>query len=137
MIIRVQTNIGQWRINISEESTGQDLLNEITNTRPNILFQKSLSLDRSYQQPLDVHASLKAQKLSHGSMLYCIVDESTAVSTAAAAETTTETSTNNVHGDTATPSGVMEYALAMVVIKLSIILLISLFPPMTIPNGPP
>ncbi len=102
MIIRVQTNIGQWRINISEESTGQDLLNEITNTRPNILFQKSLSLDRSYQQPLDVHASLKAQNLSHGSMLYCIVDESTAVSTAAAAETTTttETSTNNVHGDT-------------------------------------
>ncbi len=85
MIIRVQTNIGQWRIsNVTADSSGQDLLNEITKTRPNISFTKSLSLDRSYKQQLNVNQSLKAQNLSHGSMLYCVVDESTAVSTATA-----------------------------------------------------
>jgi nuclear protein localization family protein 4 len=86
MIVRVQTNIGQWRIqNINESSTGEDIMNEISKTRPNITFQKALSLDRSYKNLLNFDLSLKEQNVSHGSMLYCIVDESTAVSSGGAA----------------------------------------------------
>lgn len=96
MIIRVQTNIGQWRVSqVTAESTGQDLLNEITKTRPNISFTKSLSIDRSYKQQLDVNKSLKEQNLSHGSMVYCMVDESSAVSASTGDSTNNDGSTNS------------------------------------------
>ncbi len=79
MIIRVQTNIGQWRIqNLNATSSGQDLLDELSKTRPNITYTKSLYLDRSYKRPLETNKSLQEQNIAHGSMLYCIVDESTA-----------------------------------------------------------
>jgi nuclear protein localization family protein 4 len=82
MIIRIQTNIGQWRIDnvTAESSTGQDILDEITKTRPNISFLRPLSFDRSYQQKLQMERSLKEQHLSHGSILYCKIDESSALS---------------------------------------------------------
>jgi nuclear protein localization family protein 4 len=79
MIIRVQTNIGQWRIESQPTSSGQDLLDEITKTRPNIAFTNPLSLDRTYSRPLDTNSTLASQNLSHGSMVYCRVNESTAV----------------------------------------------------------
>ena len=83
MIIRVQTNIGQWRIkNVTESSMGKDILSEIFKTRPNIQYTKPLSLDRAYQQPLQLDQSLSDQRLRHGSIIYCIVDESSALSTA-------------------------------------------------------
>lgn len=83
MIIRVQTNIGQWRITtLSESSTGQDVIHEIRQTRPNLIFTKDLSLDRSYSMPLQLYVTLKEQNLTHGGMLYCTVDESSALSTA-------------------------------------------------------
>mmetsp|Transcript_22422 Transcript_22422/g.28296 ORF Transcript_22422/g.28296 Transcript_22422/m.28296 type:complete len:509 (+) Transcript_22422:85-1611(+) len=82
MIIRVQTNIGQWRINspnLTQSSKGEDILNELSKTRPNITFTKALSLDRSYATPLNFDLTLGEQSVTHGCMLYCIVDESTAV----------------------------------------------------------
>ena len=104
MILRIQTNIGQWRLpSLTEDSTGQDLINEITKTRPNISFTKSLSLDRSYSKQLDANQSLKEQNLSHGSMLYCIVDESTAVSTAAASDATDGTNNSDPTNGGANP----------------------------------
>mmetsp|Transcript_31942 Transcript_31942/g.37233 ORF Transcript_31942/g.37233 Transcript_31942/m.37233 type:complete len:499 (+) Transcript_31942:146-1642(+) len=86
MLIRVQTNIGQWRIgNITPDSTGQDVLNEISKTRPHVSYINPLSLDRVYQTPLNVNQPLSQQSIIHGTMLYCRVDESTAVSTSTAA----------------------------------------------------
>lgn len=104
MIIRVQTNIGQWRIeNITESSSGQDILTEISKTRPTIQFTTSLSLDRSYQRPLQLDHSLKQQNLGHGSMLYCIVDESSALSNAASASASSSTEDQPMDGTNQNP----------------------------------
>ena len=103
MIIRIQTNIGQWRITISPSSstipTGQDVINQLKSTRANIIFLKPLSLDRLYQHPLILDKPLQEQNITHGSMLYCIIDESTSAlstttnSTAASSTATTTTTT--------------------------------------------
>jgi nuclear protein localization protein 4 homolog len=78
MIIRVQTNIGQWRVEVGDGSSVADIERKIAETRPALNYTNPLSLDPSCTQPLDQHASLSSLGLKHGSMIYCRVDASTA-----------------------------------------------------------
>jgi len=79
MIVRIRTNIGQWRVEkVSPSSTPNDILSEIKETRPHVEFQHNLSFDPACTKPLEMNQTLKDQKISHGSMIYCKVDPSSA-----------------------------------------------------------
>jgi len=82
MIIRVRSNVGVWRVEGLDQatSTGEDILAEISKTRPHISYEKPLSRDPACQQPLDLRLSLLSQSLKHGSMIHCRVDPSTCAS---------------------------------------------------------
>jgi len=79
MIIRVRSNVGVWRIEVSDQvtSTGETILEEIAKTRPHVSYEKSLSRDPACQQPIDLGMSLTSQSLKHGAMIHCRVDPST------------------------------------------------------------
>lgn len=80
MILRVRTNLGQWRVELDEVScTVADIRTQIAATRPFLQYTKDLSLDPACTQTLnDPNASISSLGLKHGSMIYCQVDESTA-----------------------------------------------------------
>ncbi|KAL3789588.1 hypothetical protein ACHAWO_009151 [Cyclotella atomus] len=78
MIIRIRTNMGQWRVEVpAGTSTPTDILSAIATTRPHVVYQKPLSLDPACNTPLDANATLESQGVHHGGMIYCIVDGST------------------------------------------------------------
>lgn len=82
MIIRIRTNIGQWRVekSIQPSSTPEDIVEEIKQTRPNVEFTMPLSSDPACTRPLVSNKTLQEQNISHGSMIYCRVDPSSAIS---------------------------------------------------------
>eukprot|EP00557_Chaetoceros_sp_GSL56_P002316 CAMPEP_0176503218 /NCGR_PEP_ID=MMETSP0200_2-20121128/15242_1 /TAXON_ID=947934 /ORGANISM="Chaetoceros sp., Strain GSL56" /LENGTH=509 /DNA_ID=CAMNT_0017902487 /DNA_START=1750 /DNA_END=3276 /DNA_ORIENTATION=+ len=84
MIIRIRTNVGQWRVSsLTPTSLGQDILSEIASTRGHtIIYTQPLSLDPAGHQPLNLEQSLQEQNLTHGSMIYCRVDPSSVVAAA-------------------------------------------------------
>ena len=79
MIIRVQTNIGIWRVDDLDAATAtaEDVLSGIAKTRPHVVYEKPLSKDPRCEQVLDATQSLSSQGLGHGSMIHCRVDAST------------------------------------------------------------
>ena len=82
MIIRIRTNVGQWRIdckNLTSSSKISELLQEIAVTRPNLEYTSPLSSDPAGNAPLDTNKSLTDYNISHGSMIYCRVDPTTVV----------------------------------------------------------
>lgn len=86
MILRVRSNVGVWRVeNLEPTSTGQDILNGIAKTRPEVHYEKPLSRDQACQQALDLHATLASQGLDHGSVVYCRVDPASCADAAVAA----------------------------------------------------
>lgn len=78
MIIRVRSNVGVWRIEVSDyaSSTGETILAEIAKTRPNVSYEKPLCRDPACQEPLDLGMSLTSQNLKHGAMVHCRIDPS-------------------------------------------------------------
>ena len=74
MIIRVQTNVGIWRIsNINPSSTISDVTKEIAITRPHISYTQPLSLDAGGKQTIGNSNTLDELGLSNGDMIYCRV----------------------------------------------------------------
>ena len=109
MIVRVRNNTGLWRVELNTPSndssrlTIQDVLTSIQQSRPNVVYTKPLSLDVACTQPINSYKSLQEQTITHGSMIYCMVDPSTTVdiSTNAVAPTT-ETAQNSREGSVPT-----------------------------------
>lgn len=78
MLIRVRTNQGLWRVEkLDQNSKPTDIIDQISLTRPNVVYEKSLSFDPACNSPLNMNATLSSQKLGHGSMIHCRVDPST------------------------------------------------------------
>jgi nuclear protein localization family protein 4 len=80
MIIRVRTNVGQWRIDsesLSLLSTGKDLLDEIAVSRPSVEYTQPLSFDPAGKRLLDLNQTLQQLNIQHGAMIYCLVDPTT------------------------------------------------------------
>lgn len=80
MIIRVRTNVGQWRIestSLSGSSLGSDILKEIAVNRPGVSYIKPLSFDPAGNNSIDLNQSLDHLNIQHGSMIYCRVDPTT------------------------------------------------------------
>ncbi len=77
MIIRVRSNVGIWRVTVSERATPEDILTSIRQSRPHVVYETQLCSDPACQIPLDANQSLANQRLSHGSMIHCKVDPST------------------------------------------------------------
>jgi nuclear protein localization protein 4 homolog len=85
MIIRVRSNVGIWRVEGLElTSTGQDVLNDIAQSRPHVVYEKPLSFDPSCHEPLDLAMTLQSQSLRHGSMIHCRVDPASCADSALA-----------------------------------------------------
>jgi len=82
MLIRVRTNVGVWRIDgLQDSSIVSDIYEAIKKERPNIVYEKPLSLDPGCQSNLSSDETLKSQNLQHGAMIHCRVDVSTTVET--------------------------------------------------------
>jgi nuclear protein localization protein 4 homolog len=106
MLLRVRSNVGQWRVDgLADDATAtvQDVLAKIHTTRPQVVYfapdvlMDATSSSSSSQEPLDVSAAspfsldpagkqlvdftlpLSQQGLRHGSMIYCRVDPTTCV----------------------------------------------------------
>ena len=79
MIIRVRTNVGQWRIEDLDAttSTASDVLTKIAKTKPHVKYECPLCLDPGCTQPLDMNTTLAQLGLGHGSMIHTKVDPST------------------------------------------------------------
>ena len=77
MIIRVRSNVGIWRVTVSDGATPEDILTSIRQSRPHVVYETQLCSDPACQLPLDVKQSLASQRLNHGSMVHCKVDPST------------------------------------------------------------
>jgi len=74
MIIRVQTNVGIWRIsNVNPSSTISDITEEIAITRPRIFYTQPLSLDAGGKQTIGNSNTLDELGLKNGDMIYCRV----------------------------------------------------------------
>jgi Nuclear pore protein len=111
MIIRIRTNVGQWRVSsVTPSSLGQDIVSELASTKGHtVIYTQPLSLDPAGHQPLDFKRSLQDQNLTHGSMIYCRVDpssiavgESTADGAAAGNHTTDDVMDSSSFSPTAT-----------------------------------
>lgn len=76
MLIRVRSNVGVWRVEVDDPVTAESVKMSLLNERPNLVFEKDLSLDPAGNQPLN------GQSLSHGTMIYCRVDPSTCAAAA-------------------------------------------------------
>ena len=105
MIIRVRNNTGLWRVELNTPTndtsrfTIQDVLTSIQQSRPNVVYTKPLSIDVACTQPINSRKSLLEQNITHGSMVYCMVDPSTTVDISTNASTpTTETAQNSREG---------------------------------------
>lgn len=98
MIIRVQTNVGTWRVeNLSDDSaTVESVLEGIALTRPNVVYEKDLCMDRECQNPLTPGTTLKSCGLRHGSMLHTRVDPSTCANSASGESSSNNNSSNGV-----------------------------------------
>jgi nuclear protein localization family protein 4 len=110
MLIRVRSNVGVWRVTVSDtgSATVSNVLDAIAQSRPHVEYQTPLSKDPACQIPLDESMSLSQQGISHGDMIYCRVDPSSTIdvvvtstdqATAAVSETTaaTDAITKNQH----------------------------------------
>jgi len=108
MLIRLQTNVGIWRIELPDPSMAtvkvSDILQSIAQTRPNVVYETSLCFDPAYKRALEHHSSLKTLGITHGSMLYCRVDPSTCASILPSSTNTTTTvmDTTNAAASTTT-----------------------------------
>ena len=109
MIIRVRSNTGLWRVELNTPSndtsrlTVQDVLTSIQQSRPNVVYTKPLSLDVACTQPINTYKSLQEQSITHGSMIYCMVDPSTTVDiSSSTAAPTTEAAQNSREGSVPT-----------------------------------
>lgn len=92
MLIRVRTNVGVWRIDDLDASSAhaKDVVEGIRTVRPNVVFEKPLSLDPGCGNPVDEGRSLQAQNLSHGAMIHCRVDPTSCVEASASGTTTAD-----------------------------------------------
>ena len=98
MIIRVRTNTGMLRANITEESspTAASILHALKQDRPNLTLTSPLSYDPKGERTIeDLSLTLEECQLQHGSMVYCSVEESTVTMAAAAADHHNNNSNNN------------------------------------------
>lgn len=81
MLIRVRNNTGLWRVELSDTiqstATLQNVLDAINVSRPRVLYTKSMSFDPACKQPINSQRTLAEQGISHGSMIYCVVDPTT------------------------------------------------------------
>jgi len=80
MLVRLQTNVGIWRVEFNQFSTeinSDSILEVISQTRPNVKYTKSICLDPKCTQPLDKKSSLESQGLGHGSIVYTRVEPDT------------------------------------------------------------
>lgn len=76
MILRVRSNVGVWRVEVSEQDcTVHGILQGISATRPHVVYEQPLSRDPACQQPLPT--GVRLDFLQHGSMVYCRVDPTT------------------------------------------------------------
>jgi hypothetical protein len=105
MIIRVRNNTGLWRVELNTPSNDtsrlaiQDVLTSIQQSRPNVVYTKPLSLDVACTQPINSYKTLQEQNITHGSMIYCMVDPSTTVDISNKTATpTTEAAQNSREG---------------------------------------
>jgi nuclear protein localization family protein 4 len=81
MLLRVRSNVGVWRVDKLDEQTAtvSAVIDSIRSTRPHLVYLQALSSDPACMQPLDARKTLKAQGITHGSMVYCRVDPETCV----------------------------------------------------------
>jgi nuclear protein localization family protein 4 len=81
MLIRIQTNAGIWRVEIPDGSASatkvSDILSQIATSRPHVVYETPVCFDPACQRAISTQATLLAQGIAHGSMLYCRVDAST------------------------------------------------------------
>ena len=85
MIIRVRSNSGIWRLNITSPTstiTTQTILDAIAQTRPHVVYEAPLSLDPRCMDHIDTNHPLCEQHglaniMRDGLMIYCKVDAST------------------------------------------------------------
>ncbi|GAX11056.1 nuclear protein localization protein 4 homolog [Fistulifera solaris] len=76
MLLRVRSNVGVWRVEVpSDDCTVRSILQSISTTRPHVVYERPLSRDAAYEQPLE--AGVNLDFLTHGSMVYCRVDPAT------------------------------------------------------------
>jgi nuclear protein localization family protein 4 len=105
MLIRVRSNVGVWRVDGLDEGTAtvDDVLRLISQTRPNVVYEKPLCRDPGCGSPLDTQKALKEQNLGHGSMVHCRIDPGTCVdiTTKPAAGETAEGGGTEAQADTA------------------------------------
>lgn len=85
VLLRVRTNVGLWRVDSIDvnKETVDSVVKAIKATRPNVVFEKPLSLDPSCAKPLDCSKTLAQQGLAHGSMIHCRVVPETTVDVSA------------------------------------------------------
>jgi nuclear protein localization family protein 4 len=77
MLIRIRSNVGQWRIEVDRGASVSDLMAKIAETRPDVVYERPLSRDPACSDPLDVRRSLVDQGIDHGGMIHCRVDAAT------------------------------------------------------------
>lgn len=90
MIVRVRSNVGVWRLDVSTNATTESLKDEIKKSRPTIVFEKDFCFDPGCRELIAPELDLSDQGISHGSMVHCRVDPKTAASNS----TTTEASSD-------------------------------------------
>lgn len=82
MIVRIRTNAGVWRVEITNAAAARpsDLLSVVAETRPNVSYETPLCFDPKCERPLDDSKPLAEQGLGqNGAMVHCRVDPSTCV----------------------------------------------------------
>ena len=106
MIIRVRTNTGMLRANITESSpTAASILHALKQDRPNLTLTSPLSYDPKGERTIeDLSLTLEECQLKHGSMVYCSVEESTVT----VAANNNNNSNNNNGGDQVTVKKVIQ-----------------------------
>ena len=65
MLLRVRSNVGQWRIDVSPTATVVDVMTSIAETRPTLVYERPLSTDAACNLPLDSQATLAEQGITH------------------------------------------------------------------------
>ena len=112
MLIRVRSNVGVWRVEglDDNQATVNSVLQGIAQTRPDVVYETSLSSDPACLHPLDPSLPLAAQGLRHGAMVHCRVDPTTcadhsvATSTTVLQEGSKEHTTTNMEASSTTTS---------------------------------
>lgn len=96
MLVRVRSNMGVWRVEVTDSASVEDVLEEIKKSRPHVVYETNLSVDPGCKEPLETSKPLSAQGIGHGAMIHCRVDpESTVDITAKSDPTATDAAATN------------------------------------------